>query len=53
MNMLTAKEQWMFYIQWCKDNNREPKDAKSLKAYLEDIAFDADKRNLCLGKAGA
>ena len=50
MNNLTAKLQWEFYIQWCRDNDLEPKEAKNLKAYLKEIAFDADKRNLQLGR---
>ena len=37
MERLTIQEQLRFYIQWCKDNGLEPKDAKSLTAYMNEI----------------
>lgn len=37
MEKLTLKEQFRFYIQWCKDNGLEPKVFKNLTAYLEEI----------------
>ena len=37
MERLTLSEQFRFYIQWCTDNGLEPKDAKSLDAYVQEI----------------
>ena len=38
MERLTISEQIKFYIQWCKDNGLNPKEAKSLNAYIAEVS---------------
>jgi len=37
LSKLSFIEQVKFYIKWCKDNNRQPKEAKSLQDYFNEI----------------
>lgn len=37
MEYLSPIEQWRFYLQWCRDNNLAPKEAKNLNAYIQEI----------------
>lgn len=37
MERLTLKEMLKFYLQWCNDNNLEPKNARNFVAYVQEI----------------